>query len=129
MLLTVNDSLRNYACHQGIGVAADLNTRPEGMRSFELIRGWGASPCRREVKCTCLLHRYLAQLLPGDMVYTVLRLPSVHKPSVFLPAYVVCITPAILLAFTTLRSALELLKFKVPKGSCSSGLEAVFQRP
>jgi hypothetical protein len=107
------------------------------MRTFELIRGWGASPCRREVKCKARLGAGVALVsfvviwhsYSPAMVYTVLRLPSVHKPSVFLPAYVVCITPAILLAFTTLRSALELLKFKVPKGSCSSGLEAVFQRP
>jgi len=50
------------------------------------------------------------------VMYTALRLPSIHKPRVFLPAFIVCTIPVILLALSTVRSAFGVLRLNVPKG-------------
>ena len=63
--------------------------------------------------CACVV--IWACYAPAVM-YTVLRLPSIHRARVFLPAFIVCIIPVVLLALSTVRSALGVLKLNVPKG-------------
>jgi hypothetical protein len=91
-------AFRSSALAYGLDSLGCSDERFSDGRSLR-VRGTGCRRCDVEVEgsarcwpCALRLRRYLALLRPAVMC-TAPRPPSIHKPRIFLPAFIVCLIP------------------------------------
>jgi hypothetical protein len=68
---------------------------------------WRASVAAGIALCACMVIWF--SYSPA-LVYTLFRLPSIHKLGVFVSAFVVCVVPAFALTVSTVRSAMVVFR-------------------